>query len=122
MGKHTIDVTDETFDEELMGSQVPVLVDFWASWCAPCKALAPILEAIAQGHQGDLKVLKYNTENNQRVAESLGIKSLPTLVLMRGTKVEGHHIGAAPQAKLEHWIESTLNPQPGLLARLFGKG
>lgn len=121
MGKFTIDVTDATFDDVLFGSEVPVLVDFWASWCGPCRAVAPILEEIAEARQGELRVLKYNTEQNRRVMEALSVRSLPTLLLMRGQKVEAIHVGAAPRAKLDAWIDDTLFPKPGLLARLFGK-
>jgi thioredoxin 1 len=121
MSKFTIDVTDATFDNVLFGSEVPALVDFWASWCGPCKAVAPILEEIAEARQGELRVLKYNTEQNRRVMEALGVRSLPTLVLMRGQKVEAIHVGAAPRGKLDAWIDQTLNPKPGLLSRLFGK-
>ena len=101
MGKFTIDVTDATFDDVLFGSEVPVLVDFWASWCGPCRAVAPILEEIAEARQGELRVLKYNTEQNRRVMEALSVRSLPTLLLMRGQKVEAIHVGAAPRAKLD---------------------
>ena len=104
-------VTDGNFDRTVLDSEIPVLVDFWASWCAPCKALAPTLEALAEEMEGELLVVKYNTEKNKRVAQAMAIRSLPTMVLFRDGEVVDVQMGAMPAAKLLGWIQKRLAPK-----------
>ncbi len=113
------EVDDSSFDRLVKSSPVPVLVDFWAPWCGPCKAVAPILEAIASD-RSDLRVVKYNTEANSRVAQELAVRSIPTLALFRDGETAAVKVGAANKSALNKWIDSTLNPRPGLLSAVFG--
>ena len=115
-----IKVTDATFDREVIDSDKLVLVDFWASWCGPCRALAPSLEHLAKEYAGRLKVVKYNTEENRRVAGQMKIRSLPSMVLFDQGEVVGVQIGALPYGRLESWILKRLEPKEPLLKRLFG--
>jgi len=117
---HPIKVTDATFDGEVLDSEVPVLVDFWASWCAPCRALAPSLEQLASVYAGKLKIVKYNTEENRRVAAQMKIRSLPSLVLFDQGEVVGVQLGALPYGRLDAWVRRRLEPKRPLLQRLFG--
>jgi len=114
-------VTDGNFDQVVLGSDVPVLVDFWAPWCGPCKMVTPILEELARDYEGKLSVVKYNTEQNQGVAGAMNIRSIPTMVMFKDGEVADIRIGASSRAALEGWVERTVNPKPGLLGRLFGR-
>ena len=114
------EVTDRSFEKEVEQSDVPVLVDFWAPWCGPCKAVAPLLEDIAKEREGKLKIVKYNTEANSEIAMELGVRSIPTLALYKDGEVADVKVGASGRAALSAWIDKTLDPKPGLLGRLFG--
>ncbi|HEC22247.1 MAG TPA: thioredoxin [Chloroflexi bacterium] len=103
-----IHVTDETFEEEVLKAEKPVLVDFWAPWCAPCRMVAPVLEQIADEREGELVIAKLNTDENPITARRYGIMSIPTLVIFNaGEPVEGT-VGAAPYGALNEWIGSLL--------------
>ncbi len=117
-----LEVTDGSFDQVIGDSQVPVLVDFWAPWCGPCKAIGPVVEELAKERKGELLVVKYNTEANSRVAGELGVRSIPTLALFRDGEVADVKVGAVNKAGLVKWIDKTLGheKEPGLLGRLFG--
>lgn len=96
-----IKFTDDTFKSQVLESDLPVLVDFWAVWCGPCKAIAPVVEKLAQDYGSKLKVGKVDIDNNQRVAEQFGIRSIPTLLLFKGGKVVETIVGALPAAKIQ---------------------
>jgi thioredoxin 1 len=106
---NTIDVTDDSFEHDVLHSEVPVLVDFWAEWCGPCKMVSPSLEQIARERDGKILIAKVNVDENPRTAESFGIMSIPTLVFFaEGKPVEGT-VGAAPYGALNDWIGELLD-------------
>jgi thioredoxin 1 len=107
MGNHLV-VTDDNFEHDVLKSTVPVLVDFWAPWCGPCKMIAPILDEIATEYNGRLKVGKLNTDENQRVAAQYGIMSIPTLLIFRNGKKAGQIVGAQPKQSITRQIEAVL--------------
>jgi thioredoxin 1 len=95
--KNTIEGTDTNFDEEVLKSDIPVLVDFWAPWCGPCRMVGPSVEELADELKGKLKVVKVNTDENQAVAQKYGIRSIPTLGIFKDGKVVDSVIGAQPK-------------------------
>jgi thioredoxin 1 len=100
-----ITVNDSTFGQEVLESNVPVLVDFWAVWCGPCRIVAPILDEIASEKEGSLKIAKLNVDENQSTAMQLGITSIPTLVLYKDGKPVERIIGAQPKQRLLQYID-----------------
>ncbi|MBX6753901.1 thioredoxin [Thermorudis peleae] len=103
-----VTVSDETFESEVIQSAVPVLVDFWAPWCGPCRIIAPILEEIAEEKGEQLKVAKVNVDENMRIATELGVTSIPTLVLYKNGRPVERIIGAQPKQRLLQQIEKHL--------------
>jgi thioredoxin 1 len=102
------EVTDNNFQAEVLESEIPVLVDFWAPWCGPCRMVAPVVEEIAEERAGELKVVKLNTDENQQTALSFNIMSIPTLILFRNGQPAKTVIGAYPKRKLEAELEPAL--------------
>lgn len=103
-----VEGTDFNFDQEVLKSETPVLVDFWAPWCGPCRMVAPIVEEIATEYNGKIKVVKLNTDENQNTAVTYGIRSIPTLGIFKDGKVVDAVIGAVPKKHLEEKIKPHL--------------
>lgn len=99
---------DKNFDKEVLGSDLPVMVDFWAVWCGPCKVLSPIVEELANEYQGKIKVGKVNVDENNNLAMKYGVMSIPTLKFFKGGKLVGEMIGAAPKSSVEAEIKKHL--------------
>jgi thioredoxin 1 len=108
MSDLVIHLTDHDFSDKLKSSQVPVLVDFWAAWCQPCKMIAPILDEIADQYQGRLVVAKVNVDQNQEVPAQYGIRGIPTLILFKNGEMEAQKVGAVSKAQLVAFIDSHL--------------
>jgi thioredoxin len=103
----TMKVTDTSFDQDVLKSAEPVVVDFWAEWCGPCRMIGPALEEIAAEMQGKVKIAKVNVDENPNIASKFGIRSIPTLMLFKGGKLAGQKVGAAPKGDLSKWIQQT---------------
>lgn len=109
MGTNTNAVTDSTFDAEVLKSSEPVLVDFHAEWCGPCRAMAPALEQVAAEMKGKIKVVKVDVDQNPGITDKYEIRAMPTLMLFNGGKVAAQHVGALVQKiKLEQWVKQSL--------------
>ncbi|MEG4345048.1 thioredoxin [Microcoleus sp. A003_D6] len=98
-------VTDSSFKQEVIDSEVPVLVDFWAPWCGPCRMVAPVVDEIAQQYEGQVKVVKVNTDENPQVASQYGIRSIPTLMIFKGGQRVDMVVGAVPKTTLANTLE-----------------
>jgi len=107
--KNIVEGTDLNFELEVLQSDTPVLVDFWAPWCGPCRVVAPVVEEIANEYEGKIKVVKLNTDENQNVAVTYGIRSIPTLGIFKDGKVVESVIGAVPKQHLEEKIKPHLS-------------
>ncbi len=105
MSEHIIQITDANFEEEVLKSDVPVLVDYWAEWCGPCKAIAPVLEAVAPGYSGKVKIVKLNIDENPNTPPKYGIRSIPTLMLFKNGSVESTKIGGLNKAQLTEFLD-----------------
>lgn len=101
-------VTDSTFKQEVLESEVPVLVDFWAPWCGPCRMVAPVVDEISEQYDGQVKVVKLNTDENPSVASQYGIRSIPTLMIFKGGQRVDMVVGAVPKTTLANTLEKYL--------------
>jgi thioredoxin 1 len=103
------EVSDGSFDQEVLKSAVPVLIDFWAPWCGPCKAISPIVEELAGEYQGRLKVVKMNVDDNPQTPSRYGVRGIPNLILFKGGQVADQIVGAVPKGHLVKAIDRTLS-------------
>ncbi len=108
MSNSIVYVSDNTFDEEVLQSTTPVLVDYWAEWCGPCKMIAPILEDLARDYAGKLKVAKINIDENQATPPKYGIRGIPTLMLFKNGNVEATKVGALSKTQLAAFIDANI--------------
>ena len=106
-GKSTLEFTDQNFETEVTKSDIPVVVDFWAEWCGPCRMIGPALEEISNEMGGKVKIAKVNVDENPGIASQFGIRSIPTLMLFKDGKLAGQKVGAAPKGDLAKWIQQT---------------
>lgn len=106
--KVTVAVTEKTFDTEVLGSDVPVLVDFWAEWCGPCRMIGPALEELATEFEGKVKIAKVNVDENPSLPAKYGVRGIPALFMFKDGEVVSNRTGAAPKASLKGWIEETV--------------
>jgi len=103
-----VELTDDNFEAEILKSETPALVDFWAVWCNPCRAIAPSVDALAEQYKGQIKVGKMNVDDHQQVPQKYEIRSIPTLLLFKGGQVVNQLVGALPKAKIEEAIKNQL--------------
>ena len=105
----TVTVNDENFDDEVLRSDVPVLVDFWAEWCGPCKVVGPTIESLASDYQGKVKVAKLNVDDNPEAAGRFGVRSIPTLIVFKDGEAQQAAVGVKPKGQLAELIEKYLH-------------
>lgn len=108
MSNTIIHLTDSAFEPEVLQSKIPVLVDYWAEWCGPCKMIAPILESLANEYEGKLKIAKLNIDENQQIPHKFGIRGIPTLMIFKNGNVEATKVGALSKSQLMAFIDSTI--------------
>ncbi|MES9921092.1 MAG: thioredoxin TrxA [Candidatus Thiodiazotropha sp.] len=108
MSEQIVHVTDDSFESEVLQSTQPVLIDYWAEWCGPCKMIAPVLDDIADGYDGKLKVVKLNIDENPNTPPRYGIRGIPTLMLFKDGEVEATKVGAVSKSQLVAFIDSNL--------------
>ncbi len=101
-------VTDSNFDQEIINSDIPAMVDFWADWCGPCKMVGPVVEELAKEYKGKIKIAKLNVDQNREVTTRYGIRNIPTMIFFKGGKVVDTLIGAYPKSFLEERLKSLL--------------
>ena len=104
----TVKITDETFEQAVLQAELPVLVDFWAEWCGPCKQIAPALEQISEELSGLVTIAKLNIEDSPTTPSRYGVRGIPTMILFKGGEIADTKVGAAPKAQLKSWLEAAL--------------
>ena len=101
-------ISDDTFDNEVLQSATPVLIDFWAPWCAPCRAIAPVVDELAKEYAGKLKVVKMNVDDNPRTPQKYGVRGIPNLIIFKGGTVQEQIVGAVPKTQLVKAIDKVV--------------
>jgi thioredoxin 1 len=108
VSEHIVQVSDQDFDEKVLKSPTPVLVDFWAEWCGPCKMIAPILDEIAAEYAGKLTIAKVNIDNNPETPQRFGVRGIPTLILFKNGEVHATKVGALAKSQLAMFIDTSI--------------
>lgn len=109
MSEHVVDVSDGSFEQDVLQAEQPVLVDFWAAWCAPCRMLAPTVEAVAEQYAMSARVVKLNVDDNPGVSQRYGIKGIPTLILFKGGREEERVVGATSKEAISRLLEKHIS-------------
>jgi thioredoxin 1 len=104
----TQEINDNEFEKEVTNSAEPVLIDFWAEWCGPCKMLTPVIDQLSEEMKGKIKIVKMNIDENPESPSTLGVRSIPTLMIFKDGKQVASKVGAHPKNKLEEWINSSI--------------
>ena len=108
MSEHIIHTSDDAFEQDVLQSQLPVLVDYWAEWCGPCKMIAPILDEVSSAYDGKLQIAKMNVDENRDIPAKFGIRGIPTLMLFKGGQLAATKVGAMSKAQLTAFIDQQL--------------
>ena len=108
MSDKIVHVSDATFDQDVLNSELPVLVDFWAEWCGPCKMIAPVLDELADQFDGKLKIAKVDVDANPDIPPKFGIRGIPTLIVFKGGNAEATKVGALSKTQLEEWVQGVI--------------
>lgn len=108
MSEQIVNVTDDSFENQIMNANLPVLVDFWAEWCGPCKMIAPVLDEIAKDYQGRLTIAKINIDENPQTPQKFGVRGIPTLMLFKNGELEATKVGTISKSQLSAFLDSHL--------------